>query len=81
MKPNKQPLRIQVTPVPKPDALRSWNSVMDLLADWLAADILERARVEAAAELGLAPSEIAPDPTGLDDAIRAHGESVVGAAS
>jgi hypothetical protein len=81
VKTTKQPLRVQVTLAPKPDALRSWNSALDLLADWLAADILERARAEAAAELGVTPTEIAPDPNDVAAAVRAHGDSLVGGAS
>jgi hypothetical protein len=78
VKPTKQPLTVQVTLASTPDALRSWNSALDLLADWLATDILERARAEAAAELGVAPAQIAPDPNGVAEAVRAHGESLVG---
>ncbi|MEQ1566324.1 MAG: hypothetical protein ABMA64_11850, partial [Myxococcota bacterium] len=58
----KQPLRVEVIHVPREHALRSWDSALDLLADAFAQRILDKARAEAAAELGLTPDQVAPEP-------------------
>ncbi|MEQ1501573.1 MAG: hypothetical protein ABMB14_05050 [Myxococcota bacterium] len=74
----KKPLRVQVVQVPRENARRSWDSALDLLADAFAQRILDKSRAEAAAELGLTPSEVAPDPNGIAEIARAHGLSLVG---
>ena len=79
--PTKQPLSVQVTLAAAPDALRSWDSALDLLADWMATEILEESRAEAAAELGVAPADVAPMPNGVASAVRAHEQRVVGSGS
>ena len=79
MKPQREALRVQVTLTPKPDALRSWNSALDLVADWMAREVLNDARAEAAAVMGVEPSEVAPEPSDLAAAVRDHGQRLVGA--
>ena len=74
----KQSLRVEVIHVPREHALRSWDSALDLLADAFAQRILDKARAEAAAELGLTPAEVAPEPNRIGDIARAHGLSLVG---
>jgi hypothetical protein len=74
----KQPLRVEVTHVPREHALRSWDSALDLLADAFAQRILDKARAEAAAELGLTPDEVAPEPDRTAELARAHGLALVG---
>ncbi len=64
--------------VPRENARRSWDSALDLLADAFAQRILDKSRAEAAAELGLTPSEVAPDPSRVAEIARAHGRSLVG---
>lgn len=81
MKPQKQPLRVTLTHVPRADALRSWSSALDLIADWMAKEVLAQARADAAAELGLSPGEIAPEPNDVTEIARAHGERLLGGAS
>lgn len=76
-----QPLRVQLTLVPEPDAVRSWNSALDLLADWMAKDVLAQARAEAAAELGVEPGDIATEPNDTAQVARAHGQRLLGASS
>ena len=79
MKPQREALRVQVTLTPKPDALRSWNSALDLVADWMAREVLNDARAEAAEVMGVEPSEVAPEPSDLAEAVRDHGRRLVGA--
>lgn len=74
----KQPLRVEVVHVPREHALRSWDSALDLLADAFAQRILDKARAEAAAELGLTPDEVAPEPDRTAELARAHGLALVG---
>lgn len=81
MKSAAQPLRVQVTLVPERDAVRSWNSALDLLADWIAKDLLEESRQDAAKQLGVAPDDIAAAPNDTAEAARAHGERLLGGAS
>lgn len=76
-----QPLSVELTLVPEPDAVRSWNSALDLLADWMAKEVLEQSRADAAAELGVAPGDIAPEPNDVPEVVRAHGERLLGASS
>ncbi len=81
MKPAKQALRVQVTLTPRPDALRSWSSALDLVADWMAGEVLKDARAEAAAVMGVEPSEVAPEPSDVAGLVRDHGRRLVGGAS
>lgn len=74
----KQPLHVEVVCVPRENALRSWDRALDILADAFAQTILDKARAEAAAELGVTPSEVAPEPNRIAEIARAHGLSLVG---
>lgn len=74
----KQPLRVEVVHVPREHALRSWDSALDLLADAFAQRILDKARAEAAAELGLTADQVAPETDRTAELARAHGLALVG---
>lgn len=73
----KQPLRVEIVVVPRYDALRNWDTALDIIADEIARDILERSRDEAAAELGLVRTDNA-ESNGIAEMARAHGMSLVG---
>ncbi len=51
-------LTIRAIPVPRDDAERSFSAALDLLAEGLAALVIEEARAEVAARLGVAPESI-----------------------
>lgn len=74
----KQPLFVEVVHVPREDAQRRWDTALDIIADAFAERILEKARAEAAAELGLTPGEVAPEPNRIAEIARAHGIALVG---
>jgi hypothetical protein len=73
-------MQVRLTNVPAADAIRSWCSALDILAVGIATDILERARAEAAEELGLSPAEVAAEPCGVAELARSHGQGLVGGA-
>lgn len=81
MKSADQPLRVQVTQTPTEDAHRSWNSALDLFADWLAKEVLAESRRDAAEAMGVEPGDISPEPNDTAEAARAHGERLLGASS
>lgn len=74
----KQVLRVEVVAIPSADAERNWKSILDILADAFAQQILAEARAAAAAELGISPSELEPDGDDVADLARSHGLSLVG---
>lgn len=51
-------LTIRAIPVPRHDAEQSFSAALDLLAEGLAALVIEEARAEVAARLGVAPKSI-----------------------
>jgi hypothetical protein len=76
-----QPLRVTLIHVPAEDARQNWNEALDLLADWIANEMLEEARQEVAAQLGVSPDAVAPAPNDTAQVARAHGQRLLGASS
>lgn len=56
--PVKSRLRVEVVPLPNPDAARGLDAVLDLLAAALAERCIVQARAEVAAELGVVPETL-----------------------
>ncbi len=81
MKSTDQPLRVKLIHVPSEDARQNWNEALDLLADWIANEMLEEARQEVAAQLGVSPDAVAPPPNDTAQVARAHGQRLLGASS
>ena len=76
----KHPLTIRAVPVPRRDAERSFSDALDLLAEGLASVVIEEARAEVAARLGVAPESIDREQHGLDDALRRLSDPLAGVA-
>jgi len=76
----KHPLTIRAVPVPRQDAERSFSQALDLLAEGLAALVIEEARAEVAARLGVAPESLDRDQQGFDDDLRLLSDPMAGGA-
>ena len=76
----KHPLTIVAVPVPRDDAERDFDHALDLLAEGLAALVIEEARAEVAARLGVAPESIDREHRGFEDDLRRLADPVAGGA-
>lgn len=51
-------LRVRLVPIPRREAEQNLNEALDLLADGLAEQILDKARIDTAKRLGIDPDSL-----------------------
>ncbi len=76
----KHPLTLRAIAVPRRDAERALSDALDLLAEGLAALVIEDARAEVAARLGVDPAAIDREQHALGDDLRRLADPLAGGA-